>query len=295
MLYYLYRFGEYLALRLPLETCYKIATTLADIYYSFAASDKKNIAANLEVVLGTKDKKVIEKHTKEIFRNFAKYLADFFRFSYITNDYILNKITLEGKENLDKALAKGKGAILVSAHLGNWELGGAVVGSLGYPIYAIVLDHKDKRVNDFFINQRAMTDVRVIQIGLQLKNCFKVLRKNKLLAIVGDRDFSKYGVKSEFFGKPTLLPKGPAFFSLKTGAPIIPTFVIRTKDDKFRLIFEKPIESVVSGTMEENVKNTIEKYIKVVEKYIRIVPDQWYVFRKVWCQDEGVRTNTVLQ
>jgi len=282
MLYVLYQIGQYLSLRLSLSACYKVANFFADIYYIFARSDKKNLAENLKVVLGKDDKRLIRRYTRSIFRNFAKYLADFFRFPMLTREYIMSHITLEGKEKLDKALSEGKGVIAMTAHLGNWELGGAVVASLGYPVFAIVLDHKDKRINDFFIRQRSITNVSVIQIGAQLKNCFKVLRQNKLLAIVGDRVFSNYGIKSNFFGHPTMLPKGPAFFSLKTGAPIVPIIVVRTDDDNFKIIFGSPIRAVKTGDMEADIKNMVDRYALVLEKYIKMFPDQWYAFQKVW-------------
>ncbi|MGB2706466.1 MAG: lysophospholipid acyltransferase family protein [Candidatus Omnitrophota bacterium] len=282
MLYSLYRIGRYMALMLPLKACYAAAVFLADIYYLFARRDKIDLEYNLTIVLGKKDKKLIRRYIRNVFRNFAKYLADFFRFSKLNRDFMLSRITVEGKENLDKALAKGNGLILVAAHMGNWELGAAIVASLGYPLYVIALDHKDKRINDFFLEQRAVADVKVIPVGAQLKNCFRILRKNNLLAIAGDRVFSDYGVSANFFGRKAYLPKGTAFFSLKTGAAIIPTFTLRRKDDTFKMVFEQPIESAPGVADEAGIKGVMQRYLPVIEKYIRSYPDQWYAFRKMW-------------
>lgn len=282
MLYYFYRIGSSLALRAGLKTCYKAAVICADIYCFFAREDKKNLEYNLKIALGTNDRKIIKKHIKNVFRNFAKHLVDFLRLSRLTRDYILSHANIEGKENVDKALGAGKGVVMVTAHHGNWEMGAAMIASLGCPFYAIALDHKDKRINDFFLRQRAFGDVKIIPLGTQIKKCFKVLKKNNLLAIVGDRDFSDTGVKVNFFGHQTILPKGPAIFSLRTGAPIIPTFTIRTKDDNVKLIFEKPLESKNLTNSEADVKNLMREYLSVIERYIRDFPGQWYAFRKVW-------------
>lgn len=282
MLYYFYKIGRYLALKMPLNIAYKAAVILADIYHFFAWNDRKNLEYNLKIVLKTDDKEIIANHTKSVFRNFAKYLVDFFRFAKLNRDYILSHITIEGKENIDKALARGKGVIILAAHIGNWELGGAITASLGYPFYAIALDHKDKRINDFFLGQRGLCNVKIIPIGARLKNCFKVLKKNLLLGIIADRDFSAHGEKTNFFGRPTLMPKGPAFFSLKTGASIIPLFPLRTKDDRFKVVFEEALESKSTGNEEADIKSVMEEYIAVIERYIRAFPDQWFVFRKVW-------------
>ena len=282
MLYFFFKAGRYLVLKLPLGTCYKVAIVLADIYRLFARDDRRNLEYNLSIVLKTNDRKLLKTQIKNIFRNFAKYLVDFFRFSKLSRDYILKHITIEGKENLDKMRSGGKGAILLSAHLGNWELGAAFVESLGYPFYAITLDHKDKKVNNFFLEQRATANVKIIPVGAQLKNCFKVLRENSFLAIVGDRDFSNHGVKADFFGRSTILPRGPASFSLKTGAPIVPTFLIRKKDDTFRFIVEEPLISRPTGDKDADIKRTIEEYMSVLERYIQSFPDQWYAFRRMW-------------
>jgi len=284
MLYLFYKFGRFLVQKMSIEKCYRFAVFFADIYYLFAKSDRRNLRENLKVVLKTNDKKLINQHIRSIFRNFAKYLADFFRFSTLTQEYILSWVSVKGKENLDKALSKAKGAIALSAHIGSWELGGAVVASLGYPFYAIVLDHKDKRVNDFFIGQRAAVNMNAISMGTQLKSCFHVLKRNSVLAIMGDRDFSDRGrgTKVNFLGRPTVLPRGPAFFSLKTSAPIIPTFLIRKKDNTVELIFEEPIIPEDTGIRDRDVKAITEKYVSVIERYIRTYPDQWYAFRKIW-------------
>jgi len=278
----LYRAGVRLALMFPLKACYAMAVFLADAYYFFARKDRVDLEYNLGIALGSEDKKLIRKHVKSVFRNFAKYLADFFRFEKLDRDYMLSNIAIEGKENLDKALAKGKGVILVGAHMGNWELGGAIIASFGYPVYVIALDHKDSEVNDFFVRQRALVDVKVIPIGAQLKNCFRVLRKNHLLGIVGDRNFSDHGVAIDFFGQKASFPKGAAFFSLKTGAAIVPTLTLRAKDETFKLVFEPPIACDPGETTEAGIITIMKRYVQVIEKYVKAYPGQWYAFRKVW-------------
>jgi len=282
MLYYCYKTGRALALRLPIRVTYAIAVWLADIYYIFAKTDRENISANLRIILKTDDQKLLDRHAKNIFRNFAKYLADFLRFSIVDRDFISKNITLEGREYLDAALARGKGVICLSAHLGNWELGGAIVGRLGYDIHAIALNHSDRRVNDFFQGQRLACRVSTIPIGAQLKNCFKILRKNMVLAILADRDFSDTGMATNFFGHQTVLPKGPAFFSLKTDALTVPVFCIRTEGDKFRFVFQKPLEIVHTGDKKADASRVMQQYVTVIERFVREHPDQWYMFQKVW-------------
>ena len=121
-----------------------------------------------------------------------------------------------------------------------------------------------------------------LSLGPSLKRGFKALKENGLVAILGDRDFTDSGERIEFFGKETLLPRGPASFSLRTGAPILPAFVVRTKANNCRLIIEDPIKYKATGTWQTDIKGLMRAYVRVIERYIRRYPDQWYVFRKVW-------------
>ncbi len=167
--------------------------------------------------------------------------------------------------------------------MGNWELGGAVIGLCGYNFWAVVLPHKHKKVSEFFNAQRLSKGVNVMNLGNAARQCLGILKKNYVLALVGDRDFSKNGdMCIEFFGKPAYLPSGPAVFSLKTQAPIIPGFMIRNPDDTFTLKIEKPIEFKGANDKENDTKELMKRYIEVMEKYIRQYPDQWYMFRRFW-------------
>ena len=282
MLYLLYRLGNFLVVHIPLKICYRAAVGIADTYYLFAKKDRENMTHNLRVALGTDDQKLIDKHIKDIFRNFAKYLVDFFRFSQKTKDQLLSRVSVEGDENVNKALEKGKGVLIVSMHLGNWELIGATLAALGYPTHAIALTHKDRRINDFFLERRNIGNYCTIPLGTGPRRCLEVLKKNDLLGIMCDRDFSNTGETVNFFGRPAEFPKGPAFFGLKAGAPIVPTVLVRKENDNFCLNIEKPIEYSPTDDKEADVKKLMEKYISVFEGYIRRYPGQWCVFEKFW-------------
>ncbi|MFC1480095.1 lysophospholipid acyltransferase family protein [Candidatus Omnitrophota bacterium] len=271
---------------MPLGAAYFVGSLAAWVYFLFAKKDKKILRENLRMVLGENtDEDTINKHILEVFKNFAKYLADFFRFPRFTEDYVLENIEIVGREHVDACLAEGNGVILLSLHLGNWEMGGAVVGALKYPVSAIVLEHANKRINDFFTNQRSINNLRVIPTGLQIKECFRVLRKNELLAIAGDKDYTSSGIYVDFFDRKALIPKGAAAFSLRTGAPIIVTVLARKKGDTFRLCFEEPIRYKPTGEHDKDVRSLMGDYLRVFEKHIRKNPDQWYAFKKIWVQE----------
>jgi len=289
--YYIYRLGQFIAMHLPIKAAYKIAVFCSDVHFVFADKDRRHVKENLKVIFPDKSDKEINKIRIGMFRNFAKYLVDFFRFQIIDKKYIEKNIRIENLHYFEDALARKKGAIILTAHFGNWELGGIVIALLGYPFWAVALQHKEAKVNQFFNRQRESKGVRVIQLGKAVRTSLDVLKKNELVALVGDRDFTSKGVILDFFGKPTLFPEGPAAFSLKTGAPIVPGFMLRNKDDSFTLKIEKPLEFVPSQDKKKDLTDLIKRYKMIFEDYIRKYPDQWYMFRRFWA-DENLRNNT---
>lgn len=282
--YALYMAGRSIALSLPLKIAYRIAVFVSDLHYIFAYKDRLAVTGNLKAIFPDKPDREIAKIRINMFRNFAKYLVDFFRFSKLNREFIEKNIKIENIQHIDEALSKGKGAVILTAHLGNWELGGVVIALLGYPFWAVALSHKDKRVNDFFIFQRENKGVKVIPLEKAVRTSLAVLRENEVVALVGDRNFSERGLVLDFFHKPTSLPVGPALLSLKTGAAIVPGFMVRNKDDSLTLKMEKPLDSKPTGNKDKDLLGLMTQYKSIFEDYIRMYPHQWYMFRKFWVE-----------
>ncbi len=272
-------------IHLPLKLAYNLAIFLSDVHYLFAAKDRANVTANLRAIFPHKGHAEIKTIRLTMFRNFAKYLADFFRFSLLNKECIKERIDIVNRDYVDKTLARGNGAIILTAHIGNWELGGVAMGLAGYPIGAVALPHRHKKVDIFFNSRRQKNRLLVIPLGRAARCCLNLLRENKILALVGDRTFNpSSGILTNFFSLPAYLPEGPAAFSLKTGASIIPGFVVRRPDNRLQLIFEKPIEFHPCGKKNDDLRQLTSKCGSIIENYIRRYPEQWFMFRKFWVE-----------
>jgi KDO2-lipid IV(A) lauroyltransferase len=115
--------------------------------------------------------------------------------------------------------------------------------------------------------------------------CFKALRRGELVAFVAERDVNGTGQMVEFFGKLTSMPRGPAEIAARSNAPIIPAFLIQDDHrDRFKLIWEEPIDLPGSLSIEERTDKIQEQVIDVFQKYISRYPSQWFAFYKVWKQ-----------
>jgi KDO2-lipid IV(A) lauroyltransferase len=283
LFYFLYKIGYFISNVLPLSGAYWLAERLANLQYRFAAKDRESVIKNLSIVLKRPASECTGK-SREVFRSFGLYMVDFFRMPKLTKAEIEKRVRFEGLENLDNVLKRGKGAISLSCHIGNWEMGGVVTAMLGYDISAVALTHKHKNINEFFVGQREKKGLKVIAVNSVMKRCVSALFNNGILALIGDRDFTDSGVVIDFFGVPTSLPKGPAALSLKTGAAVVPSFFIREGRSNYKLIFGEPIEvkEKTDVSKEDIVKDATKNFVLIMEKYIRKYPEQWLIFRKFW-------------
>lgn len=275
--YVLFKILHFLATKLPLKAGYALATYLSILKFYISPRDRKAVIANLRRILPVAEHQRINHQAKVVFINFGKYLLEFFRFTAADKDILTRLIKVEGLEHIDAALKKGKGAIILSAHLGNWEMGGILMALIGYPMLAVALPHRYHRVNSLFNAQREKMGVVVApSLGIGVRRIYEALKGNRLVALVGDRDFNNAGEKMDFLGASKVIPRGPAVISMRTQAPIIPGFVIRKPDDSFVLEFSEPLPQI------EDEIECMKVYAKFIEKKIQQYPRQWLLFREFW-------------
>lgn len=279
--YFIYRLVQWIAMTFPKWFAYKVAIAVAGIFYLFRWRMRRTLVDNLRHAFPEKKDAVIYSYARLTFCNFGKYLVDFFRFDKFDRQAMEREVTIAGQEHVEECLEKGKGLITVTAHLGNWELGGVVMALLGYKFNVVALSHESSKVDSIFVRQRENKGVRVIPLGRAAARCVKALRQNELIALLGDRNINETGVKVPFLNGAVFLPRGPATLSIHMDAPIMPGFLVRTEDDKFRLILEKPIYDTGAGDKEERIKKLTGEVVKVIGNYIRQYPGQWYMFYPV--------------
>ncbi len=298
--YYLYRSARFLVNCLSLVLSYRLGVILSDIQYVCSFRDRRAVRNNLRRILPPGAD--LSARTREVFRNFGKYLVEFLRMDgMVDKDFIARRVKIENIDRIDQALKEGKGAIIMTAHIGNWELGAVLLNMLGYQLMAVALPHKERPVNDLFNHQREVHGITVVATNNAIRKCMEHLKNNKIIAIVGDRDFTaKGGELVDFLGVKALIPKGAAIFSKKTGAPIIPTFLIREPDNTFRLSILDPMfppkDADEEGIPEEEaIHRIMRRYLAVIEEQIHRYPTQWLLFREFAASsiEEGSSTQDI--
>jgi len=278
---------------LPRSWQYALARRVADIYYLADRCARENVKANLRCILGENaSNAAVCNEARSVFRSFGMYICEFFGIRHFGHAFIDEHVIVHGRENLDAALAKGRGVIFCSAHYSNWELGAMVVARLGYPITAVVQSHADPRTNDLFVQQRVNAGVNVVATQHGAKGALRALRRNQTVALMGDRTTGGPVVPVLLFGKQALLPQGPWRIAQTTGAALLPTFVHRRFDDQFTLEIGSAIQTSNEGDLSERMVALAQAWTHCLEARLRTDPSQWAVFSRLYADPSLVKKVT---
>jgi KDO2-lipid IV(A) lauroyltransferase len=269
-----------------------VAIPVGDLFYLLMVRTRRAVKRNLRVIgEGRFSPQVVSRLARKTFRNYGQYLLDYMVIHQITSSNKDKVIEGEvGAEYMARALRKGKGAICITPHLGNWEMGGLLLAFRGGTLNVLTLDEPDPRTKAFRERFRHSKGIRELYIKGGAEDPFsmvelvKVLRNNEIVAMLGDRYNSEATIDVDFFGRRTRIPMGVAILAMTTGAPVFPVFVVLEKDRRYLGIIEKPIYFDGSRREERErvIREGMEKIVRVFEHYIRRYPDQWYNFYPFW-------------
>ncbi len=280
--------GSRLARVLPLRLAYWLAIVGGYVAYLGIPARRRILSENIALVTGKKDGREISSLVRSAYRHTARNTVDFLLFPYLTDRRIIEMAISEGFENLDRALEKGKGVILVTSHLGHWEFGGILLAARGYPTVVIVESiapkrklFKKERIASLYREFREKRGVTVVPLEKAVPRSVGALRSNKVLVFVSDRDITGQGIEVSFFGRRCRMPRGPAFFSLRMGAPIVTGYLIRERRGRYLGVIEEAIEPDGRTCNEVGIRELTQEVARRLEAMISKYPDQWFVFEAV--------------
>jgi KDO2-lipid IV(A) lauroyltransferase len=259
-----------------------MSKAVVSMVYPFLKDDRRGLAYNLSLAFGrAPTDPFIRQTVRRIFYNYGQYMIDFFIMPQLALPKIqrfLNNIY--GEEHLIKALHAGRGAILLSAHIGNWEFGGTIMRLADYSLAVVALPHNTVATNSLVNRLRRGMGIKIFEVdgsspfaGIDI---FRHLRRNGVVAMIGDKDFFGSGRPTRFFGQLVNFPIGPVTLALNSGAALIPAFVLQDSDGRYFGVLEAEIPLETTNSREETIDINMAKVARIFEKYIRKYPDQWY-------------------
>ena len=277
--------GSFIVRFIPYRYLYGFAHNFASAGYRLAKKQRKIALESLFIAFGRE--KTPEERTRIARECFISMAKSGLELIYLMERPALLKqrVYLEGKENLDGALRKGKGVILVSAHLGNFPLMLAKLSLEGYKVGGIMRPMRNQLVEKVFNEKRVKLNIKTIYSiprNTCVYNSISSLRDNELLFIPLDQNFGTGGVFVDFFGRKAATATGPVVLARRTGAAILPCFIIRQKDDTHRVIFEQPLLLEEKETEQASIVHNIQKITAIIESYIRCVPQEWGWIHRRW-------------
>ncbi len=274
--------------RLPPKGMASLAKITGMIVFRLIKKYRERVIHNLSVAFGSeKDMGEIRTIAQEVFSHFA--LTPLETIYLIANglpfDRFILKIRIEGKEYLEQALAKKKGVIALGAHLGAFSLLGTRLAVEGYPVNVMINQESFPRLWKRLNAYQGIVGQKIFPpkpIPTSIKKSLNALRRNEVLYLVADEQQRRGGIPVPFFGQRAFTPSGPALFSLKTGAPILPMFVLRENRIQWTLVIGRPVEIERTSDEKKDIEALTAKFTKAIEDFIRQYPHQWTWLNRRW-------------
>jgi len=254
--------------------------------------EHRNVAfQNLRIAFG-QEKSEEERRSiaKRNFQHMGMMVIEFFRILGMDAETYKRKVTVEGLEEALKLLEKKKGGLLLIGHFGNWELMGFMARVIGHPVLAVAKPIKrNERLYRFIQEIRDKAGLHLISPENATQKVVHALSENRLVGIMIDqRAKRRRAVWVEFFGKKAPTTPGLAVMAIRSGAPVVPVFMIRHGFQKHRLVVKKPIELLLTGDTEKDVEINMQRFTRVLELMVREYPDQWVWIHRRWERKKGV-------
>lgn len=199
-------------------------------------------------------------------------------------------VTLEGKENLEKALSFGKGVVLATSHSGNWELLGAALALYGYPIVGVAQKQTNAEMDKLINEYRALTGMHITYKN-GVREMIRLLGQGNIIGMLMDQDAGRDGLILDFFNRKASCPQGPAFLARLKDAPVVPVFITENADGTHRVLIKELLWTEQAGDKNEAIEQMTKKLTNLIEEHICRYPEQWFWLHDRWKytrQNEGV-------
>ena len=258
---------------------------LAYLFYLF---DKKQRTIAYKNLLNAYGDELSDSHIRRIIKStymhFALVWIDFVKLPQIVNASNWNNyFEVEGLEFARKAQEEGKGVIFVTGHVGNWEVLGHAFEFFFHPLHSIAKHLKNPFADRFLTRLRERGKQKIIFAENASRQIIRVLRNNKPLGILVDQNARDNNIFVDFFGQKAATTRSVATIALKTGSPIIMSFLRRTnKKYQFKITLSEPVQIERTGNLEKDILNLTQKYTTLIESRIREHPHEWLWMHRRW-------------
>ena len=257
---------------------------LGTLMYGIDVRHRRIVRRNLKFVYPEWPPERVKKNSQRVFQNLGITILEICQMICFSGDEILDRVKIRGEDHLLNAMHNDKGVILISAHLGNWEIGLLyLVLHSNLPIVSVVKRLRNKLLDRWIHRLRTRFGNRIIDKDGALPEMVRVLRQGKILAIMIDQGIkSSLGVKITFFGKYITATPAAALLAMRCKSPVIPIFCHRNDDGMLSINIEPPLILKKTDELRTDLMTNTQLMTDVIEKAIRRYPEQWFWVHKRW-------------
>ncbi|MFZ5570722.1 MAG: lysophospholipid acyltransferase family protein [Thermodesulfobacteriota bacterium] len=269
----------------PRSAIMKLAVPVGKIWYGLDRRHRAIAYENLRIAFGEEmDRQALNRLIQANFIQLARLFLEIPSLMRLRRENLDRYVVFSGLQHIEKRMSAGKGMLLLTAHLGNWELmalAWALKSGKSCHVIARPLDYAP--VNRIMNEIRSATGNRVVDKDDSQALIRQLLQENQAVGILLDQNASWYeGVYVPFFSRLACTNKGLALFALRYGTPILPVFNYPLADGRYRIVIEPPLELIRTGDIGEDVLVNTERFNRVIEKYIRLSPESWFWVHRRW-------------
>lgn len=282
-LYYLLKAVSALVCCLPYKLLVIIGKGLGHLYHLIAKKQRIRAEKTIMERLGYSEQQA-QKTIKSLFVKLGITFMEILYLPALNKDNIRGLVTFDRPEVLWETLNEGKGVVMLACHMDNWEWLGASLALNGFPLSAVEKPQPNRVYSDFMNELRRGAGQEIFSRGTsEILGCARAMKKGRMLGLIADQDGGYDGIFVPFLGKMASTPTGPAYFSRKFKAPIIPIFIIRKPDGYGHMaIVKDPIRYEFTGDQKADDYNVTLKMTQQVEEIIKEYPDNWLWFQHRW-------------
>jgi KDO2-lipid IV(A) lauroyltransferase len=285
IIYLLLRVFSFFINLLPEGFALWLGRQLGRMVFYLDRGHRKVALENLHTAFGEeKPEREIYAIAQRTFQNLGMMVIEFFRIPGLDREDFKEKVSVEGLDEALRLLEKKKGALLLIGHFGNWELMGLMSKVIGNPIMVIAKPmKKNKWVDQFITKIRNAAGLEVISNVKASRKVMRALSQNRVVGILIDQRAKRSeGIWADFFGRKAPTTPGLAVLAMKTGAPVLPVFMVRNGFQKHRLLIKEPLELIHTGNIKKDVEANTQLFNQTLESMIRQYPDQWFWVHQRW-------------
>ncbi len=238
---------------------------------------------NLQLAFPEKSRRERKKILRGVFTSLGRQVAEVCLFPKYTRENVGKTVVYEGFENFERALARGKGVLFLTAHLGAWELSAFAHSLYGYPLNIVMRPLDNPYLDRLTCEYRTMHGNKAVDKDFA-RGLIAAMRKGETVGVLMDTNMiASQGVFVDFFGIQACTASGVARVALKTDAAVVPGFTIWDPAlNKYRLRFDAAVKLVRTGNTESDVVANTALFTKIIEDYVRRYPDQWLWVHRRW-------------